>query len=1324
MISLTEEKGGGGDALSGLDYQIDVSVWLALDLILANGLTDELELEPASEEDIEAVLGPNEAGPVVSAIRLFDKGKSYRLVVQAKLRSGDPWRVSDINRLLKHGTERLSAAKRLEDPDVRYLLITSAALNGETKGLRTHVAGVWPTSTKLAKTTANILPADALGRIAVLSNYEPEWVASKIRDLLTDALRVPRARWEECLEALRAGARSRVRRLGTNRWTRAELQTIIEAHEGYLASSPEVDDYVKPTNWEELGACVAEHHAVLILGQSGTGKTLATDVLFHELADKIPGLKRIRITTPEDLRQDQTSGPVFFDIEDPWGRYTFEEKGRAWNDQLSHFMNSSRHDRIIVATSRLDVGNASNALDSVKKWQFELQAEHYGMRERHLLYANRVARLPLTSIQQLAARSETQVLSQLNTPLEIQKFFDALRTLDPAEFTKNSYAALGKAVSQAHEDAIESTVGLQIHARKEIKSAAVVWAMLVARPTLSFVDVRSIEEQLYEIDESFETGITPLVNFFVAARNLRQKGEIVSYYHPRVEAGIEKAIAAKPLPVRRTLSRLVDILIDTNLANSEVATGIAAEILGATKKITALSFVPSKRSQLVIDQWLEATLATPGRDLKAKLELAAAIGSPNSIEGEIGRWLLHRRRRKSFGFMMDWGAPDRSSEWYARMKSSPNTKPLIERFLREELPFDRDHYSVGLVEALGSLASGLTPAFIDAAKEAVHLGVLRSSDTISRGALEDIDAFETVLKIAIDIDTPTQQQCKDRKIERLAIENGEYSDAYLESFADNDDGYTAREFIADYVREVRCKRGWAALDVHPETDALLSYWLRALWKKGASPPAAEELATLLGHTTGSDKEADFWSIAQNHWHFDLERHLVQRICSGSPRAATRQAAMACLLCHATGQLPTIVAELEKKNRHGRLADIAIEIATTPTSVEGNGISEKQLSDAMKVLALPYNDVARAAISISANQTPVVGPMTLQIIADSDAESEEFRLFRMALAGHSDTTAEDDILWILTKSHDKNAALQALNLAIKMDRADIVDMALSHRFADVAARAMQVIAKPLPSPLPAAILDQIDVKGRPVRRALVELLDEKPHPAHIPTLLALVEDRLSDSDYHDNEEIYPIARAAVAAIEKSGNLATTDAERMLKTVLETYDFGLRRDILSLLAGCQAEIQKLVLDLALKKNAPGIRRAAAAALASAESSLDPTVVASITPERLILQPAPIAAELTIIVGFRGEGDHVQAVAEALSASDRRRVFLILLIAARRDRDPTDAAHLAAHLPDGHLGRAWALGQDTGDFNDEILNDLGDVWAVAEVLVYLKLPHSQDA
>jgi hypothetical protein len=42
--------GAGGDSLAGYEYQIDVSVWLALDLVLAAKLTHELVLALPSQQ--------------------------------------------------------------------------------------------------------------------------------------------------------------------------------------------------------------------------------------------------------------------------------------------------------------------------------------------------------------------------------------------------------------------------------------------------------------------------------------------------------------------------------------------------------------------------------------------------------------------------------------------------------------------------------------------------------------------------------------------------------------------------------------------------------------------------------------------------------------------------------------------------------------------------------------------------------------------------------------------------------------------------------------------------------------------------------------------------------------------------------------------------------------------------------------------------------------------------------------------------------------------------------------------------------------------------
>lgn len=155
-----ENKSGGAgrDGLAGYEYQIDVSVWLALDLLLANKQAHELILEPASQEDLEGELEESEPGRVIGELQV----KNYRLVVQAKLRTGDAWNVAGIKALLAYGSEkRISAAKRLADPKVRYLLVTSAALNGKATGLRVRNPGAWPKPSEMPASVVSALPNGA-----------------------------------------------------------------------------------------------------------------------------------------------------------------------------------------------------------------------------------------------------------------------------------------------------------------------------------------------------------------------------------------------------------------------------------------------------------------------------------------------------------------------------------------------------------------------------------------------------------------------------------------------------------------------------------------------------------------------------------------------------------------------------------------------------------------------------------------------------------------------------------------------------------------------------------------------------------------------------------------------------------------------------------------------------------------------------------------------------------------------------------------------------------------------------------------------------------
>jgi hypothetical protein len=1311
---MTKKSGGAGaDALAGYEYQMDVSVWLALDLVLANKLTHECVLEPVSQEDLEADLDEFAPGRITSAVPMT----GYRLIVQAKLRTGDAWTVAGVKNLLNHGTIRESAAKRLADPTVRYLLVTSAALNGRARKLRVRHAGVWPKAAEVPAMIAKSLSAGAAGRVAIVSNEDEERLASDIKTLLTESFRVPNARWDECRRALREEARIRIRGGGFGRWTRAELEDVIRKYDGYVASSPELEHYVHPTNWADLKSAMSSRHAALIIGQSGTGKTMATKKLYDELRTVVPGLARVAITLgPQQLRDDETKPPVLYDVEDPWGRFDFDPKCRPWNDQLAQFFARAAHDRMIIATSRLDVANGSGALDTVKPWLIALEAEHYGARERRMLYQTRIAALPRT-LQVVAQQSEKRVLAELGTPLEIQKFFDALPTLDPLGL-RNPPSFVAEAISRAHQNSIERTVIEQIERRHDVRAAAVIWALLEVSDKLSLGVLRRIEEGLAELEPHLAEGVSPLVTFFVAARNLRQTEATVAYYHPRVESGIEQTLRRHDLLTRRTLQLLIDVLMSLDGAGEDWGTAAAVRVVAATNRLPDLKPNASVEAQAKIDAWLGAKLTKPAQDFDATLQLAAAAGSARSGVSEAARFLLHRPD-PAFGHMLEWGPPEHDEPWYARLRADPEIKPLLETFIREVLPTDRADFRRGkFVAEAERLATGLSEAYLAAAARALHFGVTQTSDVIAEGALKDLDGFEAIVDAAVEVLTPTEASRREAEEMHLAIVNGEYSDDYAEYLADNEEGYTANEFLEAYVHSVRIARGWHGFPVHRHREQLLHFWLRELSKDS---PSSDEVAAAFAATYDGNSEDDLWHVLLRAWDPCYLPALMRRVLGGHAVRAVRLASLTCLVERAPEQLTAIGAKLVEGGRRPRLVEIAIELADLRYRRSGIGEEPRACAAEAAVVALlpVYGEVSAAAFALATNQPPALSSEARDLIGRMEGDSEELRSFRVRLDRYITLPVIDDVRWLLANTSESDIAVEAIEAAIRHGMTGEIEAALTHRFAHVVASALKAVASALPAPLPEALLALAKAKGSPVRKALVELLDAKPHQRHLPALLQLVRDQWSRSvRYLGERDDYPIARAAVPAIAKLAPLSAEAADQLYRVAIDTGDMGLRYDLFALLArSAGAPIQRLLFDLAASPGQLSVRRAAASALLAGADHAAPEIVARITPVLLATRPESVAARLLVLLAWKGELDAVMKAAEALATNEKRRVFLVLIIGMLADRDAAAANQIAGMLPANHPAVAWALGKNIGAPPENVLDNLGDPSSVAEVLLYLK-------
>ena len=1311
--------GGGSRGYAGYEYQIDVSVWLTLHLVAALRVARAVEIEPATQEDLETDVDNDDApGRLTSGAVL----ESHRLVVQAKLRSGDAWTESGLRKLLEHGgPRRRSAVDRLQNCEARYLLVTSAGLNGPAGMLEIgDPVGGWPDELPLS--IDGLGEVSMRGRVAVAARLDEEKLTSKVKELLTDSFRVPHTQWQACRESLRNCVRARMRGEWGGTWQREEVEGVVREHEGYFASSPELEDFVAPTNWQQLKRTLKTDRGVVIIGQSGTGKTLAAKKLVEELRGEIPGLKHVPITSgARQLHGDRTGPPVVYEIEDPWGRVAFEPDSRDWNQQLPSFLERRLKGAVyVVATSRADVlASAGDARSRVGRWVVALEAEHYGDAERTAIFGGMAAGLP-RRLHLTAERAKHEVLSKLATPFEIRKFFDALQMGNPED---PSPGLIRDAIEQAQEDAIEINVADQIEQRGEVRAGAVVWGLLKVAGAVPQAVVTVVEEAFLGRYGEMERGVMSLVRFLVAGRSLRQQADSdgVSYYHPRVEAGIERALLrdGNGLVSKQTLVRLAAFLASDDAPDEMWATAAAAKLVAATRKVEGLEATPDDATAAAIDAWLVARSAATDRGFQEHLELAAGAGSGKSALGEIGRYLVGWQDcTRLWGFIPKTSPPERDDAWYARWRADLGTRPIVERYIRDVLPSDHTcAFDRSFVDSVQRLAPDLSRAFLAAAKRVVGLGVYHPAAIIAAGAVRDRAGFEEVVDEAVAI-LASAESFEEREAVGLAIANGEYNEDYAEHLAgDCDDGFTAEQFLEAYVRQVRGNGDWRVLADHRHRRHLVGYWLRGLMDSRGASSDPMEVAGVFSTGLDSAEEDRLWYVVERAWQPGFRRPLEERVYEGHEKAETRRAALGCLIERAPDRFPALLRRLRADGRFGRLVEIADDIADWMNSrLRPDFLRHDDAArDAREQLPADVAGIAEACLALRKGRTPAMSKDALKLLESVAEPSSEVRCLRVSMDAHVPMSVNEDVRWLLAHAEDPEAAVKAVDAAIRRRIDDDVWLALRHKYADVVAAALKALGEASAVPLPEQLLAHAEAKGSPIRKVLAAVLDARPHADHLPALLVLLRDEWSKfSGGYRNDGNFPIARAAMSAIHKLAPLGSVAMKEVYRIAVATSDVRVRVDGLRLFARSpEPRFRAHLLDLALRRGRPHMRMAAVDALRAEVESLDEGLLDRITVETLTGQPALIAAGLACLVGAAAAPKTVFELGEALAADPNRRVLALLLIFFVNMRSASVGRGLAALLPADHPGVAWALGEGgANEFDEAALEDLGDA-AVCEAV-----------
>lgn len=1231
-------------ALKGYLYQKDVSVWIALKFMVLDEACLALEVEPWTEEDLEIeVASLTEASPGVAA-----DAEGYTLSLQVKSRSSGNWSLNDFKGLLQHGKKRPSAIQQLENKAVKYLLVTDASLHGNPNELSVHNVGSWPK--KSPKSVDNLIDLSSHGRVAILPNLSRELLNGRVKAIILDILKVPHSDWEACYTALGQLIFSLMKN-GGGPATREMVLKVVQDHNGYLGAFSESDLYVPPNNYSEIQDKLASSNAVVIVGPSGTGKTWLSKSLVGELMDDdTRPLSLVKITQgPSEIEAFSESGPVLFDIEDPWGKYEASPNGADWAERLHTILRSAKPDRMFVVTSRSDFFEAAEPKRLTQSLVY-LLPENYSQEDRARIFNHRLT-LISQDLQRVALSQSEYVLTSLETPLELDKFFVLLTDpkpddLNDAQFAK--YCADG-----ARGDAIEDSLVRQITANNYHLEAGLFWAMMKAFEPLN----KGVLNRFLQVVVSMSSELADKLDHFsirlIAGFFLRRKEGAITYRHNQVEKGLVKAIAAQKYAVNATLSDFVNRLL--TLENNEFRTA-AETIAGAIFDQESLTLTLSTPARRVLDQTLtDSALSAATKDTPNSFKRLSDLSGASHLPGRLARWLSNKSHDGTQAFMRTHWAPLEDDEkFYKTLSANASTAQLLEKYILNVMPSENWMFYKGFVERAYRLSPSVGGVFRKACIESFGHPGFSSPATLIEGALRELDRSQPVLQDALQT-MKTIREYPENQDQLWSDINDEYPDGYSAHLGERqyEEIYSAEQFVEKYIEAQRAQNYWQDIKPIGAVYDGLYVWIQVLGKDDLAP--FEEIAFVFEAAKKLNLTAHFWDILSVRKDVQVCALAVDTIVS-SPNPDARFSA-AQYWSQDSASVSERLYELAAAHSFKAIVRTAFDL-NRARPVKGRSAYDEFVAHLDVEHGCLVQWINGGDLAVDDRPEPSV------IAGFLDASDRDFHSACLSALIRLDQNMEPVLVGHLAETHApdyriSNWLRDLSKLAAEYNYEDAMVVAFSSPFSSTISEAIKGF-KLEQFPLPDEVFKQLGNPSHSVIRTILDRIQSEGAALHKASLQTLIGNNIQvEPDLSTYTQFEFACEAYKLLIGACDDFNEADAEHFYKTSIECDDEYLALNMLksALTYGGEA-IAKKVFSLLLDDTVGyKVRENASAALSVTKHQLTADAIKLGEAKRLLAKaPLKIAVPAAIVLGGKVHSDNVAKLTEFLGKMRVRPGLLI--------------------------------------------------------------------
>jgi len=1174
-------KGQVGNAgYAGYEYQIEVTIWIALDLILAKAATNELTIEPPSHEDLEAaVQDPHEA-----LLGLAAEGDRVDFIFQAKTRSASPWSSADLAKVLtgeqdEEGTKGRGRSRPLEmlmaDQRRRYVFITNEALTGPLRANEAQHFFDFPEATELPPYAREGYDAPAQAalapRILLCGGVTEEVLGARIDRLLSHHGHVPSVNHLACLKDLRDEVRKRIRGHAAGRWTRSELVEVLARYGGSVAPTRAMDHYVRPRSFDNIREKLDRSHAVLIAGPSGTGKTLTADILEVEFRRSDPPFEVVgEENGPGHIRHHlMRADPVLFHLRDPWGGNRLTPGADRWSGELPKLLSSAGPQKKFLITSRSDVLESAGheLVKELDLYSVAIEIEDYGPQRLQEIY-DAIASDLTGHARSLAQRYRGEALKSLSRPYEIDRFLVALSREDWDKPRK-----AGDIVADSQIDAISAVIAKQIEPWGDdgVASAAIVWALLASRGAVARNVFPKLLRRIRSAEQSVRPDVEGLLDFLVAGRNLRQDSAGLSFHHPRVEDGLRMAFMRHPSEAEHVLSLVMDGLSSLDEVSEDwgIETGLA--VLRATTKLGELELTLAPATKGRLDAHLETNAMAADRrfDFERALDDLARFGSASHLPSRLARVLVEGGPEpEEVTWLERWRPPALTDGETEELRNDGRTLPLIKRFVSEVLPFTRTNYDPAVSSLLLRLAPGIEDEFWNALDTVAGPGGPNENiEAIVAGACagSSPDFDRAIARFAQSKAVVDDWMEKEYAEERRQAEEHEVDAVAADQILEEPEEryYNAQTGITAVVKLRRVHEGIDWIADHPHRQSLISAAAELIGQSRRAPEPGE-LRRLLDVAENWTRNA-VWRAVKQHWQTDLADLLSAELAKCDLDSGIRGTLIEIAALNSDdGDEPVhLLADVAQRVSPKRQLELVYDLMRTSLDRYGRGepglaarrARAERLSDGLtdelaelgRLLAalLAGEEIIRSAKELSKPARASLSSLLTTVAPDVAGP-----LLCAGAAIGVDTTATARRLLATGDTDDGVAAVRALLIDGRATAKTVLREALTHERYSVRRNALDALVRVGDPEDRDRVLAAAGDRSADVRLAWARLMQECKWPEAVAPLLKLLSDRRDfSSDYGfiggPSWSKFSVARAAARALGAYEGLPASAVDALLQ-----------------------------------------------------------------------------------------------------------------------------------------------------------------------------------